>query len=316
LPQDTLTHHLYKRSNSNEWNVSGITQTLNQGDPYYISIKCARASSSAVWICSKEPYTVDQEQDYWYFNWGILLPLDNGSYKIFETRGNSYMYGDNLVCGKISTMDSKSYFDLTNGTFKLGENLEYTPTKGLVIKGAGGDLAEIQEKLGVLENREIGGTNLLDGTQSMWSWKNIVKYRESVISTTPDEDTFDGEKSLHIRATGGTEKYKVICDLGPNWKSDQKYTLSFDILVPEGKWTVSARAKLGQQNQLGFDDKDTRTLAPGTTSRISFTGYPFVDNEGNGVNLQLWFGATYFDSSDSEKSNYGVDIYIKNLKLE
>jgi hypothetical protein len=47
----------------------------------------------------------------------------NGKYTLKETRGCSYMYGDNIITGKIKSLSGASWFDLNNGEFVLGETV-------------------------------------------------------------------------------------------------------------------------------------------------------------------------------------------------
>lgn len=74
-----------------------------------------------------------------------------------ETRSNAYMYGDNLVCGKISTLTGNSYFDLTKGNFVLsnGEKPAWSYIGGvLTISGVATDkdAEDILAKLGIVED--------------------------------------------------------------------------------------------------------------------------------------------------------------------
>lgn len=125
---DTLDHFVFTEGiHGGSWDIpSGIDKVLTNNDDgtyptYFVSIKCPKDGGDASWVCETAQRKVNEDQTAWYFNWGIIIP-DGDTYSITETRGNAYMYGDNLVCGKISTLAGKSYFDLTRGDFVLADN--------------------------------------------------------------------------------------------------------------------------------------------------------------------------------------------------
>ena len=90
---------------------------------YFVALKASvNDPTDCHWVCDTVQHKVNDENNYYYFNWGILSPDENGHYAITETRGNAYMYGDNLICGRISDMSKKSYFDLTHGDFVLSQD--------------------------------------------------------------------------------------------------------------------------------------------------------------------------------------------------
>jgi hypothetical protein len=84
------------------------------------------------------------------------------------------MYGDNLVCGKISNLAKNCWFDLTNGDFVLGNSKSgaaFSYIDGVLHIGGlptDSDVADLLIQLGVLNNKlnNIGGENVLP--QSMY----------------------------------------------------------------------------------------------------------------------------------------------------
>lgn len=193
--EDTLHHLVFTDGSQNgHWTIKGpFSQTLQPNEdgswsPYFVCIRCRKDGDNALnenaWICSKHQYAVNQDinpetgattdqygnlmTDYWYFNWAILTCPDNdGSYVLRETRGNAYMYGDSLICGKISSLAQNSYFDLNTGNFVLGGNkdgsaaLSYIDGK-LTIGGIPDEnrINELIEEINKMNNLEIGGENL------------------------------------------------------------------------------------------------------------------------------------------------------------
>ena len=159
---DILSHFVYTQGGQGgKWEIAGrfssvLAPTEDGTFPtYYVCIRCNRNNANNMnepsWICSTKQYAVNDEEDtnYWYFNWGILIPDNSGHYKLTETRGNAYMYGDNIIAGKISTIAGNSYFDLTHGNFVLSDSADNSPA-----------LSYIDGKLTISGYDNIGGENL------------------------------------------------------------------------------------------------------------------------------------------------------------
>lgn len=159
---DTLRHFVYTQgSQAGNWEIpvgaTGVDVQLNGTDSYFVCLKCPKNDTVGQWICSTKQYAVNDPEDdgCWFFNWAILTVDGGGVYTLMETRGNAYMYGDNLVCGKISSLARNSYFDLTHGDFVLGDgsgpSLSYI-NGVLTIRGSKGDAEDTLARLGIIED--------------------------------------------------------------------------------------------------------------------------------------------------------------------
>ena len=210
---DTLDHYVFTDGEHHgTWEIpSGINATLlPNGDgiyqPYFISIRCPKNGGDAQWMCETIQRKVNEDAEAWYFNWGILTVDSGGIYTLVETRGNAYMYGDNLICGKISDMAQRCYFDLTKGEFALGFNpadgsasLKYIDGV-LTIGTDGSNVESILERLGLAEqdvaNVVSSISNLqaqIDGEVTSWFFEG-----EPTVSNTPaNEWTTDELKQRH-----------------------------------------------------------------------------------------------------------------------
>lgn len=179
LSEDILRHYVFTEDEPQGlWYVEKPAQTFDLAQvaddngtlyypTYFVAIKCAiHDSRSAVWVCEQTQHKVNEDSEYYYFNWGILNPDNEGHYTLTETRGNAYMYGDNLVCGKISTLAGQSYFDLTHGNFVLsdGTNTALSYINGiLTISGVTDNIDKVLSQLEGLQDMVIGGENLYSG---------------------------------------------------------------------------------------------------------------------------------------------------------
>ena len=180
----------YPQERNTTWNLHKIDgpDGTDIYPVYFIALKASLTNpQDCHWVCEPTQHATNELVDapntqdrYFYFNWGILAPVtdndqdpDYGKYTLTETRGNAYMYGDNLICGQISTLAGNSYFDLTHGNFVLSKDgpdnqdkyhdgLEYR-NGVLIIHGLSDSegLGKTIKDRGVeIEDMEIGGENV------------------------------------------------------------------------------------------------------------------------------------------------------------
>lgn len=211
---DTLRHFVYTDPIDTWYVNTAFSSTLDAAKTYYIAVKASRTGSSAIWVASETQHKVDEDNDYWYFNYGIVLPANGNQRSIMETRGNAYMYGDNVIAGKISTIDGNSYFDLTGNRFKLGSALNFA-NGVLTIDGVNdSDPDSILSRLGLAEEdihdldeeMETKATTALveevredlqaqiDGAIDTWFYAGVPTLNNLPASQWTDDDT----KNLHV----------------------------------------------------------------------------------------------------------------------
>ena len=171
--EDRLHHIVYTEYGGTWKHIGGnVDFTLNPNEDgtyptYFVAIKCKQFSDEGEWVCEPIQHKVNEEEGFYYFNWGILSADRTGVYTLVETRGNAYMYGDNLIAGRISSIAKNSWFDLTKGEFVLGDNGDGTAALKYVngVLTIGGlpnekDIDDILERLDAVEQMEICGENL------------------------------------------------------------------------------------------------------------------------------------------------------------
>lgn len=161
---DILRHFVFNRADGQaNWNIAGNSKQLVAQDGvypvYYIALKCSVNDASGRFVIDTQMHATNEEANYFYFNWGILTPDSNGVYTLQETRGCAYMYGDNLVVGKIKDLSGHSYFDLTNGVFVLSDGtndaMKYENGKLSISKSVLTGEIKVQNSVG----EETGGLN-------------------------------------------------------------------------------------------------------------------------------------------------------------
>lgn len=194
---EDVLHHIVFTDQGGEWNIPyGIDVALSDIDgvfpTYFVSIKCDERGNEGEWVCTPVQHAVNDEVGYYHFNWGILSPDSQGNYTLTETRGNAYMYGDNLFCGRISTQAKDSWFDLTKGEFVLGERADGTAALKyengvLTISGvpSQSDIDAILNKV----DRTVGGENYVDIGESFIidTIANVIPY-ETNLTLTPSHN--------------------------------------------------------------------------------------------------------------------------------
>jgi hypothetical protein len=314
---DTLYHYVYTQgAQGGTWEITPLSEIALDGTSvYYIALKCQREGMNGEWICETTQHKVDEDATHWYFNWGILTVDSAGVYTLIETRGNAYMYGDNLICGKISDLAKKSWFDLTRGEFVLGDKGDGTAALKYVngVLTIGGipsqsDIDNILTRLGLVENIEVGGRNLLRNTETMQSW-TPYGYSESTVSSTTT--TLKGKGAARVTGIGGNDQYKVIYSLiehtDDRFDTTRPYALSFNFKAFNYTQCVRVKLKPNQSDESAWSE--VIKVAPNEEKRITFIGYLTAN-----AHLQLWMGAEDWNSDTN--SSYNADFAINEMKLE
>lgn len=217
LHSDKLNHFVYTDGiQGGSWTIQKDVSVALTEPIYYIAIKCTKNNTDAEWVVDTVQHKVNEDDNCWYFNWGIVTSDDSSNYSIQETRGNAYMYGDNLICGRISTLAKQSYFDLNNGDFVLGKDGQkaFSYENGiLTINGYPSmkDVSSVIETLNVLGTKinSIGGNNLLSESRYTYEYvsSNYIGYTKianvesgQMYIATYEENSCSGEvKSEWVR---------------------------------------------------------------------------------------------------------------------
>ena len=238
---DRLRHYVYTQgSQGGTWEIAGgVSFALDGKNTYFVAIKCERDGRNGVWVCDTNQHKVDEEENYWYFNWAIIN-LVGGEYVLTETRGNAYMYGDNLVCGKISTLAGQSYFDLTHGNFVLSDGIK--PSLSyidgvLTISGVNSDDADsILTRLGITEGVATDAKATADGLK----WSVIKNYGDADVAYVSNMSVKSLTHKIYEVLPAGTYRATLVSENPGVVNSSVGFSSSSLMIVKSGQSTDTA----------------------------------------------------------------------------
>lgn len=128
------------------WSVNSSSVTLQSNDAMYLYAQCPKAGTTCQLILSQNRMQTEVGA-YYYFLVGVLNSVYNGYRELTTTYGNTRITGRCINCGKIESVDKKTYFDLDNS--EIGGNIKF--------RSSTGDLLDVSE----LEQQLHDSTNLL-----------------------------------------------------------------------------------------------------------------------------------------------------------
>ena len=219
---------------------------------------------------------------------------------------------DKISSGKISSDDGKSYFDLDNGTFALGNALTYDGS-GLSIKGVP-DEDRIEEILTGLVGDidiEIGGRNLLKNSK-FTNLANGNTCDENTYWIFYPDSTYIDQYTLTVE-DGHLKLTSTFASWGENWdkktprmgfyqtktnKNGGNYVLSFDAYADTDVWI---KAETGHGD---WEDSLKRKI---TTTKQRFN-INIIGANGDNPNYNIFF----LRLDDKIQTS----IYFDNFKLE
>lgn len=152
------------------WSIQGGSVTLTTDGAYYVYARCEKAGSTGSIIISQSKINVDDGNSagYYHFVIGVISSIFNGYREVTLTYGATRITGRTINCGRIESIDKKTYFDLDNG--EIGGKIRFTSGNGtdrLVselegeVSGLGESLQGVQDMLNSLKEQ-------VDGTVEYW----------------------------------------------------------------------------------------------------------------------------------------------------
>jgi hypothetical protein len=120
-----LHHFEIPDSNGYDWIIGSAYDSGSTLDPakyYYLYAKCHKASNGASWELTEAQLMADGPDGYYHFLVGILYDVYEGVRDYDFTYGMTYINGRTITTGRIQSLDELMYLDLTEGTFRLGDD--------------------------------------------------------------------------------------------------------------------------------------------------------------------------------------------------
>jgi len=121
ISNEGLLIHYAIADTDKTWIVSSSTIELKSTASHYIYARCSKNNNGCNIVCSTDKKGVDDDTNYYYFPVGIISAVYDGYREITTTYGATRITGRTISCGRIESIDKKTYFDIDNG--KIGGNI-------------------------------------------------------------------------------------------------------------------------------------------------------------------------------------------------
>lgn len=199
------------------WSIQGGSVTLTTDGAYYVYARCEKAGSTGSIIISQSKINVDDGNSagYYHFVIGVISSIFNGYREVTLTYGATRITGRTINCGRIESIDKKTYFDLDNG--EIGGNIRFTSGNGTdrLVSELEGDVNGLGESLQGVQDTLKSLKDQVDGTVEYW-------YGEVVPtdSNYPASEWAHDKKDEHLgdiytdTKTGIEYRYSIKYDAG------------------------------------------------------------------------------------------------------
>lgn len=160
--------HYAIEENNRTWNIGESTVTLTSNGAYYLYARCAKGAgeNGASLIFSQTRYAVDTGT-YYYFPVGVLSSVYNGYRELTTTYGATRITGRTINCGRIESIDKRTYFDLDNS--EIGGNIKFVSTDGTMKS-----IEELEHLVNTTSTALDGVNEIIEGLQSQVD--GVVEY--------------------------------------------------------------------------------------------------------------------------------------------
>lgn len=230
------------------WIVSSSTIELKSTASHYIYARCSKDNNGCNIVCSTDKKGVDDDTNYYYFPVGLISAVYEGYREITTTYGATRITGRTISCGRIESIDKKTYFDIDNG--KIGgnisieagssglENLAEWAQAASDIKDAKNAAGEAHNAVSAL-NDYIDGA-FADGIITEAEAKAIEKYINTINS---DKATIEAiYKKLYANTyLSGTPKTDLLNAKVTLMGSIESLIKSINTAIADGQTTVAEK---------------------------------------------------------------------------
>ena len=199
------------------WSIQGGSVTLTTDGAYYVYARCAKAGSTGSIIISQSKINVDDGNSAgnYHFVIGVISSIFNGYREVTLTYGATRITGRTINCGRIESIDKKTYFDLDNG--EIGGNIRFSSGNGTdrLVSELEGDINGLGESIHGVQDMLNSLKEQVDGTVEYW-------YGEVVPtdSNYPASEWAHDKKDEHLgdiytdTKTGIEYRYSIKYDAG------------------------------------------------------------------------------------------------------
>ena len=256
------------------WSIQGGSVTLTTDGAYYVYARCAKAGSTGSIIISQSKINVDDGNSagYYHFVIGVISSIFNGYREVTLTYGATRITGRTINCGRIESIDKKTYFDLDNG--EIGGKIRFTSGNGTdrLVSELEGDVNGHTQDLNALTSAVGSQGETLNGlTESVGEQGDNINTLNNTTELLKQEVSKNGTSlgELNALVNGQGETLQGVQDTLNSLKDQVDGTVEYwygEVVPTDSNYPASEWAHDKKDEHLGDIYTDTKT---GTEYRYS-----------------------------------------------
>lgn len=256
------------------WNIQGGSVTLTTDGAYYVYARCAKAGSTGSIIISQSKINVDDGNSAgnYHFVIGVISSIFNGYREVTLTYGATRITGRTINCGRIESIDKKTYFDLDNG--EIGGKIRFTSGNGTdrLVSELEGDVNGHTQDLNALTSAVGSQGETLNGlTERVGEQGDNINTLNNTTELLKQEVSKNGTSlgELNALVNGQGETLQGVQDTLNSLKDQVDGTVEYwygEVVPTDSNYPASEWAHDKKKEHLGDIYTDTKT---GTEYRYS-----------------------------------------------
>lgn len=256
------------------WSIQGGSVTLTTDGAYYVYARCEKAGSTGSIIISQSKINVDDGNSagYYHFVIGVISSIFNGYREVTLTYGATRITGRTINCGRIESIDKKTYFDLDNG--EIGGKIRFTSGNGTdrLVSELEGDVNGHTQDLNALTSAVGSQGETLNGlTERVGEQGDSINTLNNTTELLKKEVSENGTSlgELNALVNGQGETLQGVQDTLNSLKDQVDGTVEYwygEVAPTDSNYPASEWAHDKKDEHLGDIYTDTKT---GTEYRYS-----------------------------------------------
>lgn len=256
------------------WSIQGGSVTLTTDGAYYVYARCEKAGSTGSIIISQSKINVDDGNSagYYHFVIGVISSIFNGYREVTLTYGATRITGRTINCGRIESIDKKTYFDLDNG--EIGGKIRFTSGNGTdrLVSELEGDVNGHTQDLNALTSAVGSQGETLNGlTERVGEQGESINTLNNTTELLKQEVSENGTSlgELNALVNGQGETLQGVQDTLNSLKDQVDGTVEYwygEVAPTDSNYPASEWAHDKKDEHLGDIYTDTKT---GTEYRYS-----------------------------------------------